>query len=92
MLWCCTPHIGVPRAIVKSVHFNKPREGVLPPTKKQACAQKIDVEAIVDALKAKLAPQYYGKAPSSKEAGAQPVQLSSPQPVAGKRIIFGLNA
>ena len=32
---------------------------------------------------------YFGKAPSSKEAGTQPAQLSSPQPVAlspGKRI------
>ena len=32
---------------------------------------------------------YFGKAPSSKEAGTQPVQPSSPQPVAlspGKRV------
>ena len=123
MLWCSTPHSKSDGSTEsnrkkRSLTFDKPNEEVPPPTKKQACAQKIkDVEAVVDALKEKHGTKYsveqlnawahmiqmgkhvstevppalpyFGKAPSSKEAGTQPVQLSSPQPVAlspGKRI------
>ena len=124
MLWCCPPHSKSDGGTEsnrkkRSLTFDKRHEGVPPPTKKQACAQKIkDVEAIVDALKEKHATKYsveqlnawahmiqlgkhvstevppalpyFGvKSPSSKEAGTQPVQPSSPQPVAlspGKRI------
>ena len=64
ILWCCTPHSKSDGSTEsnrkkRSLTFNKPHEEVPPPTKKQACAQKIkDVEAIVDALKEKHATKY----------------------------------
>ena len=64
ILWCCTPHSKSDGGTEsnrkkRSLTFDKRHEGVPPPTKKQACAQKIkDVEAIVDALKEKHATKY----------------------------------